>query len=648
MHVRARDQINQRSLPTDLPGCRFCAAPLRHTFVDLGMSPLCESYVPAERLDAMEPFYPLHVRVCEQCLLVQLEEYVRAEEIFTEYAYFSSYSDTWVEHARDYVEMAIERFGLDADEPRRRGRQQRRLPAAALRRARASRRSGIEPAANVAEAAREQGHRDARRFFGRELARTSWCAEGRRADLLRRQQRAGARPRPQRLRRRHSRSLLAPRGRGHDRVPAPAAADRGATSSTPSTTSTSRTSRCSPPQSVFAAHGLELFDVEELPTHGGSLRIYAQHADDRQPTRSSQRVHELRRSASARSASTRSRRIRAVRRAGRGDQVEPARVPDRQAREGKRIAGYGAPGQGQHAAQLLRHPHRLPRLHRRPQPVQAGPVPARARTSRSAHPEALEQDAPDYILILPWNLKDEIVAQLAYVREWGAQFIVPIPEVRGRCEGRALLRRPGHADARGIRGRAQADGPGRQPADPLARDEVLRPLRLQRLRAVPRLQGRGRSSSSSSPTTRRWPTTSCSSNGGAKVHLLKTDIHDWNITFVDTGLHASIGERLRAVRHLLARRRDVPRQLRRHADRRRPARDDRARQGRAARSAASSRSSRTTASTWSRWTTTAASARSSDVTRSDIWINGGYFVLRSELLDDLARARSSSRSRSSG
>src|ERR671911_1353469 len=98
-----------------LATCRFCATPLRHTFVDLGMSPLCESYVPAERVNAMEPFYPLHAKICESCLLVQLEEFVTGEDIFSEYAYFSSYSDTWVAHARAYVEMAIERFDLGAD-----------------------------------------------------------------------------------------------------------------------------------------------------------------------------------------------------------------------------------------------------------------------------------------------------------------------------------------------------------------------------------------------------------------------------------------------------------------------------------------------------------------------------------------------------
>ncbi len=112
-HESAASPIGGIEQPTVRPpSCRFCASPLRHTFVDLGMSPLCESYVPTQRLDAMEPFYPLHARVCERCLLVQLEEFVAAPEIFTEYAYFSSYSDSWVEHARKYVAGVAERFGI--------------------------------------------------------------------------------------------------------------------------------------------------------------------------------------------------------------------------------------------------------------------------------------------------------------------------------------------------------------------------------------------------------------------------------------------------------------------------------------------------------------------------------------------------------
>src|SRR6266436_1123280 len=102
----------QTEKTTATPRCLFCKAPLRRTFVDLGMSPLCESYVAADELNRMEPFYPLHVKVCEQCYLVQLEEYVSPEHIFTEYAYFSSYSDSWLKHSSNYVEMISSRLGL--------------------------------------------------------------------------------------------------------------------------------------------------------------------------------------------------------------------------------------------------------------------------------------------------------------------------------------------------------------------------------------------------------------------------------------------------------------------------------------------------------------------------------------------------------
>src|SRR5262245_55739608 len=115
MHVELTSHIDQVAADSAGPTCRFCSGPLRHTFVDLGMSPLCESYVPAERLNHMEPFYPLHVYVCHQCFLVQLQEYVSPQEIFTEYAYFSSYADSWVEHMRGYAEMITERLGLGKD-----------------------------------------------------------------------------------------------------------------------------------------------------------------------------------------------------------------------------------------------------------------------------------------------------------------------------------------------------------------------------------------------------------------------------------------------------------------------------------------------------------------------------------------------------
>ncbi len=423
MHVRERDQIKQRSVPTALPACRFCSAPLRHTFVDLGMSPLCESYVPAERLGAMEPFYPLHVRICEQCLLVQLEEFVAPDEIFTEYAYFSSYSDSWVTHAREYVESVVERFGLD-------GRSQvievasndgyllqhvleRGIPAL-----------GVEPAANVAEAARERGIETVVEFFGRELA-SRLVREGRQADLLVANNvfahvpdlndfTAGMK------------LLLAPQGVVTIEFPHIARLIEQNQLDTIYHEHFSYFSFLTA-RSVLAAHGLEVFDVDELATHGGSLRLYAQQDEDGgRPV--SERVTEL---------AERERELDLDRLEG--YQAFAERAIDTKwrllefliecRRAGKRVAGYGAPGKGNTLlnycgirTDLLdftvdRNPYKQGQF------LPGTRIPIR-------HPEALEQARPDFILILPWNLTDEIVAQLSNVRGWGGRFVVAIPEVR--------------------------------------------------------------------------------------------------------------------------------------------------------------------------------------------------------------------------
>jgi SAM-dependent methyltransferase len=404
-------------------GCRFCAAPLRHTFVDLGMSPLCESYVPAERVGAMEPFYPLHARVCGRCLLVQVEEFVAPEEIFGEYAYFSSYSDSWVEHARRFVDATVSRFGIGPnslvvelasnDGYLLRHVVSRGIPAL-----------GIEPAANVAEAARERGIETIVRFFGRELA-AELTGDGRRADLLVANNVMA-----------HVPDLndfvggiaivLAPDGVATIEVPHLQRLIEGNQFDTIYHEHFSYFSFLSA-RAVLAAHGLAVFDVEELSSHGGSLRLYAQPCVTG-VHRVSKRVGELAEcervlgydtvdaytSFSARVIETKWRLLEfliAARRAG------------------ERVAGYGAPGKGNTLlnycgirTDLLeftvdRNPYKqgmfLPGTH----------IPIR-------HPEALEQERPDYILILPWNLKREIVAQLAHAREWGARFVVPIPEVQ--------------------------------------------------------------------------------------------------------------------------------------------------------------------------------------------------------------------------
>ena len=156
------------------PSCRSCGSVLRFTFVDLGMSPLCESYLLRRALNRMEPFYPLHVYVCEECFLVQLEEYVSPEEIFTEYAYFSSYSDSWVSTCAAYADMIIGRLGSEPDEPRRRGRRAMTATCCSISSRSGSRCSGIEPAANVAADGRPAGHPDAGRLLRRRDGASSW------------------------------------------------------------------------------------------------------------------------------------------------------------------------------------------------------------------------------------------------------------------------------------------------------------------------------------------------------------------------------------------------------------------------------------------------------------------------------------------
>ena len=202
--------------------CRFCQAPLRQVFADLGETPLANSYRSEQELGEMEPFYPLRAMVCEKCFLVQLGEYETPDMIFSEYAYFSSYSDSWLEHSRRYVDMAVERFGLDGEQPGGRGRVQRRLSAAVLRGAEVPV-LGIEPAANVAEVAEAQRHP-----HRRQVLRPGDGARGGGDDARRpggRQQRARPRPGPERLRRRVQAGAGAG-GHGHGRVSPPDEADR--------------------------------------------------------------------------------------------------------------------------------------------------------------------------------------------------------------------------------------------------------------------------------------------------------------------------------------------------------------------------------------------------------------------------------------
>jgi SAM-dependent methyltransferase len=389
---------------------------------DLGMSPLCESFLPAEALNRMEPFYPLRADVCERCWLVQLESYVAPEEIFTEYAYFSSYSDSWLRHAREYTEMMVDRLGLGSDSlvvelaSNDGYLLQHFLPAGVPV-------LGIEPARNVAQAAIERGVPTMTRFFGEELA-AELVAGGRRANLVIANNVLAQVPDLNSFVA-GIRLLLAPGGVVTVEFPHLLRLIEGNQFDTIYHEHFSYFS-FGAARRIFAEHGLELFDVDELPTHGGSLRIYGRLENESEP-RVSARVDELLARELQAGLETRAPYLEF------GERVAETKRKLLEfligvRREGATVAGYGAPGKGN---TLLNYcgirtdfldyaVDRNPYKHGRFTPGTHIPI----------HPPTrLEETRPDYILILPWNLKDEIMTQLSGALDWGARFVVPIPEV---------------------------------------------------------------------------------------------------------------------------------------------------------------------------------------------------------------------------
>jgi SAM-dependent methyltransferase len=403
--------------------CRFCQELLQHTFVDLGMSPLCESYLRADQLNAMEPFYPLHVKVCEKCYLVQLEEYVSPEHIFTEYAYFSSYSDSWLKHAADYVDMISGRLGLGAeslcvelasnDGYLLQYFVEKGIPVV-----------GVEPAVNVAKFAEEKGVPTLVEFFGMQIAR-QMVARGQAADLVIGNNVLAQVPDLNDFVS-GIRILLKPSGVATLEFPH---LERLMEQNQYDTIYHEHFSYFSliTVEKIFAAHGLVLFDVEEIPTHGGSLRIYVRHAEDGSKPVTSAVVNLRKRELVGaldlmETYDSFSEQVQESKRA-------LLELLIRLRREGKRVVGYGAPGKGNTLLNYCgirtdfveftvdRNPYKhgcfLPGTH----------IPIYA-------PARIAEVRPDYILILPWNLKTEIMSQLAYARDWGAKFIVPIPMAR--------------------------------------------------------------------------------------------------------------------------------------------------------------------------------------------------------------------------
>ena len=401
--------------------CRFCSAPLSTVFADLGMSPLANSYLSPEQANGMEPFYPLRALVCERCFLVQLEQFETPAHIFGDYAYFSSYSTSWIEHSRRYVQAMVERFDLDEtshvvelasnDGYLLQFFHERQIPVL-----------GIEPAANVAKVALQKGIPTLVEFFGVETAES--LAEDSKADLLIGNNVlahvpdlndfvAGIK------------ELLAEGGQLTMEFPHLLRLVEDNQWDTIYHEHFSYFSFTTVAK-VFEARGLRLFDVEELPTHGGSLRIYGCHADDPRP-RHARAAELIEREARAGYGSPELY-------AGYGRRVAEEKRQILQLlielkRDGKRIVGYGAPAKGNTllnycgvGTDMLDYTCDL-NPHKQGQLLPGTHIPIRA-------PEALREDKPDVVLILPWNLKDEIIEQLSFIREWGGCFAARAPELQ--------------------------------------------------------------------------------------------------------------------------------------------------------------------------------------------------------------------------
>jgi len=403
--------------------CRFCSAPLHESFVDLGMSPLCQTHIAPEQLHEMEPFYPLHAYVCSECFLVQLQEFVSPQSIFSEYAYFSSYSTTWVEHAHRYATMAISRFGLGAGSKvmeiaSNDGYLLQHFVTAGVPVL------GIEPAANVAKVALEKGVPTTVRFFGRDTA-TEVAREHGRPDLLLGNNVLAHVPDLNDFVA-GMKILLAPHGVITMEFPH---LQRLMAENQFDTIYHEHFSYFSfvAVEKIFAHHGLTMFDVEELPTHGGSLRIFARHTgNDALPV--GPNVVALRQREIDEGFLTLAKYRRF------GDQVKETKrklltfLIDAR-RRGKTVVGYGAPGKGNTLLNYCGIRTDFLDFTVDANPYKQGKFTPGTRIPILA-PDKIREARPDYVLILPWNLKDEISRAASYIAEWGGQFVVPIPEVR--------------------------------------------------------------------------------------------------------------------------------------------------------------------------------------------------------------------------
>lgn len=400
--------------------CRFCRHPLKDLVVSLGNAPLSNAYLMPAQLHQMEPFYPLEVFVCADCFLVQLDEFEPPERIFSDYAYFSSYSKSWLAHCERYCEETVRRFGLDGkaqvveigsnDGSFLQYYLQRGIPAL-----------GIDPAANVAEVANARGIPTRVAFFGADFAR-KLLAEGVQADLILGNNVLAHVPDLNGFVE-GMKILLKPGGVISMEFPHLLRLMQENQFDTIYHEHFSYFSFLTVSR-VFAAHGLTIADVEEVPTHGGSLRIFARHVGTPLTARAAELLERETAAGLARldHYAAFGERVKEVKRNLLDFLIQAKR-------EGKRIVGYGAPAKGN---TLLNYcgirtdfldftvdlnPHKQGRF------LPGSHIPIQA-------PEQITHAKPDYVLILPWNIKQEIMEQLREIRSWDGKFVVPIPELQ--------------------------------------------------------------------------------------------------------------------------------------------------------------------------------------------------------------------------
>ena len=404
--------------------CRFCNKNLTHEFIDLVNAPPSNCFLTKDQLNEPEVFYPLKLFVCDKCFLVQIDEYKKSGEIFNqEYAYFSSFSTTWLDHARKYVDMITKRLRLDAESHVMEIASndgyllqyflEKQIPCL-----------GIEPSANTAQAAREKGIETLEEFFGADFAERL-AQEGSKADLI------------------IGNNVLAHVPDVNDFVSGLKIALKNNGVVTMEFPHLMRLIHKNQFDTIyhehfsylsfhtvlqiFAEHGLLLFDVEELPTHGGSLRIYARHdEDDSKPA--TPNVAELLEKEATRGMLTLDYYFGFQQKA---DKIKYALLAFllEQKEQGKKVTAYGAAAKGNTLLNYCGVKKDLIEF-----VVDASPH-KQGKFLPGSHIAVVKEDEmtrfkPDYVLILPWNIKDEIMEQLSYIREWDGQFVVAVPEIK--------------------------------------------------------------------------------------------------------------------------------------------------------------------------------------------------------------------------